>query len=53
MIEHDRQGVIQAAGEGKCRREEAGQRRIVLAKQRIERALAVTGCAFSRASSAQ
>ena len=28
--------------------EEAGQRRIVLAKQRIERSLAVTGCAFSR-----
>jgi hypothetical protein len=53
MIEHHRQGVIQAAGEGKCRREEAGQRRIVLAKQRIERAWRLPDAPSAGASSAQ
>jgi hypothetical protein len=48
MIEHHRQSVVQTAGESKRRREEAGQGGIVLAEQRIERALAVSGGAFRR-----
>ena len=48
MIEHHRQRVVQAAGESKRRWEEAGKGGIVLAEQRIERTLAVSGGAFGR-----
>ena len=48
MIEHDRQIVVEAASESKCSGEKAGQGGVVLAEQRIERSLAIAGCALCR-----
>lgn len=45
MIKRDGQGIIQATGKGECGREKAINGGVMFAKERIKRALSITGSA--------
>lgn len=46
MIKRDGQGIIQATGKGECGREKAINGGVMFAKERIKRALSITGSAL-------